>query len=231
MDWPRGIRLRTAPPNRSPQLAPRLRCRQGHRSTSSSRTPTTTWDMRLMRLATTRPRPHLRRCRLRHRSRPHLPRHRRRPGARPSRRELPSPASPLRTPAGAASRHGPGADRQSPRRRDLEPPANWPPPRPPRPPRPPSQGQQQYSGPTTHSGPRGPETRGAPAAPAGHLRRPDPRRRARPHPQAPPGRGWRLAVSKVTFGLINLGPSPAERRLAELEAKIGRRYAATTRSG
>ncbi len=35
-----------------------------------------------------------------------------------------------------------------------------------------------------------------------------------------PGRGWRSAVYKATFGLVNLGPSPDERRLAELEAKI-----------
>lgn len=35
-----------------------------------------------------------------------------------------------------------------------------------------------------------------------------------------PGRGWRLALYKASFGLVNLGPSPEERRLAELEAKI-----------
>ncbi len=35
-----------------------------------------------------------------------------------------------------------------------------------------------------------------------------------------PGRGWRRALYKSTFGLVNLGPSPAERRLAELEATI-----------
>ncbi|MCV7235247.1 MinD/ParA family protein [Mycobacterium branderi] len=36
----------------------------------------------------------------------------------------------------------------------------------------------------------------------------------------PPRRGWRRAVYLGTFGLINLGLSPDERRLAELEAKI-----------
>ncbi|MGE2692534.1 MinD/ParA family ATP-binding protein, partial [Mycolicibacterium pulveris] len=36
----------------------------------------------------------------------------------------------------------------------------------------------------------------------------------------PPGRGWRLAVYKATFGLINLGPGPDEIRQAQLEAKI-----------
>lgn len=35
-----------------------------------------------------------------------------------------------------------------------------------------------------------------------------------------PGRGWRLALYKATFGLVNLGPTPEERRLADLEAKI-----------
>ncbi|PRC47267.1 MinD/ParA family protein, partial [Mycobacterium sp. ITM-2017-0098] len=35
-----------------------------------------------------------------------------------------------------------------------------------------------------------------------------------------PGRGWRRALYRATFGLINLGPSPEERRLAELEAQI-----------
>ncbi|HEY9267704.1 MAG TPA: MinD/ParA family protein, partial [Mycobacterium sp.] len=35
-----------------------------------------------------------------------------------------------------------------------------------------------------------------------------------------PRRGWRLALYKATFGLVNLGPSPQERRMAELEARI-----------
>lgn len=36
-----------------------------------------------------------------------------------------------------------------------------------------------------------------------------------------PRRGWRRAVYAATFGLINLGPSPAERHAAELEYVIG----------
>ena len=36
----------------------------------------------------------------------------------------------------------------------------------------------------------------------------------------PPGGGWRRAVYRATFGLVNLGRSPAELRQAELEAKI-----------
>jgi MinD-like ATPase involved in chromosome partitioning or flagellar assembly len=35
-----------------------------------------------------------------------------------------------------------------------------------------------------------------------------------------PSRGWRLAVYKATFGLVNLGPSADEIRQAELEARI-----------
>lgn len=41
-----------------------------------------------------------------------------------------------------------------------------------------------------------------------------------PTRKIPPGRGWRRAVYRSTFGLINLGRSPDERRLAELESKI-----------
>ncbi len=35
-----------------------------------------------------------------------------------------------------------------------------------------------------------------------------------------PSRGWRLALYKATFGLVNIGPSTDEIRQAELEAKI-----------
>jgi len=35
-----------------------------------------------------------------------------------------------------------------------------------------------------------------------------------------PAGGWRLALYKASFGTVNLGPSPEERRLAELEATI-----------
>ena len=41
-----------------------------------------------------------------------------------------------------------------------------------------------------------------------------------PHRRPRPARGWRRAVYAATFGLVNLGPSPAERREAELEAFI-----------
>ncbi|MDA2893399.1 hypothetical protein PDG61_20965 [Mycolicibacterium sp. BiH015] len=41
-----------------------------------------------------------------------------------------------------------------------------------------------------------------------------------PTRKIPPGRGWRKWVLRSSFGLINLGQSPDERRQAELEAKI-----------
>ncbi|RZT07687.1 MinD-like ATPase involved in chromosome partitioning or flagellar assembly [Mycobacterium sp. BK558] len=41
-----------------------------------------------------------------------------------------------------------------------------------------------------------------------------------PTRKIPPGKGWRKALFKSTFGLLNFGQSPDERRLAELEAKI-----------
>jgi MinD-like ATPase involved in chromosome partitioning or flagellar assembly len=41
-----------------------------------------------------------------------------------------------------------------------------------------------------------------------------------PSRRIPPGRGWRLALFKVTFGLVNLGPGPDEILQAQLEAKV-----------
>jgi MinD-like ATPase involved in chromosome partitioning or flagellar assembly len=41
-----------------------------------------------------------------------------------------------------------------------------------------------------------------------------------PARKIPPARGWRRAVLIGSFGLINLGQSPDERRQAELEAKV-----------
>ncbi|MCV7302279.1 MinD/ParA family protein [Mycobacterium barrassiae] len=38
--------------------------------------------------------------------------------------------------------------------------------------------------------------------------------------RVPPGRGWRLALYKATFGVVNLGPGPDEISEAELVAKI-----------
>lgn len=41
-----------------------------------------------------------------------------------------------------------------------------------------------------------------------------------PTRKVPPSRGWRRVVLRATFGLINLGQSPDERRVMELEAKV-----------
>ena len=41
-----------------------------------------------------------------------------------------------------------------------------------------------------------------------------------PARKVPPSRGWRLALYKATFGLVNLGPSADEIRQVELESKI-----------
>ncbi len=38
--------------------------------------------------------------------------------------------------------------------------------------------------------------------------------------KAPPGRGWRRLAYTATFGLVNLGPSAAERRVAQYEVQI-----------
>ena len=41
-----------------------------------------------------------------------------------------------------------------------------------------------------------------------------------PAKRTSPARGWRRALFRASFGLINLGPSPDEIRQAELEARI-----------
>ena len=41
-----------------------------------------------------------------------------------------------------------------------------------------------------------------------------------PTRKRPPGKGWRRIVYRGTFGLVNLGPSPDEQRMHELENKI-----------
>jgi len=41
-----------------------------------------------------------------------------------------------------------------------------------------------------------------------------------PPRRVPPGRGWRLAVFKATFGMVNLGQGPDEILQAQLEAKV-----------
>ena len=41
-----------------------------------------------------------------------------------------------------------------------------------------------------------------------------------PSQRVPPSRGWRFALFKATFGLVNLGPGPDEVWQAQLEAKV-----------
>ncbi|TDH47225.1 MinD/ParA family ATP-binding protein [Mycobacterium talmoniae] len=50
-----------------------------------------------------------------------------------------------------------------------------------------------------------------------------------PRPQ--PGRGWRRFVFAATFGLVNLGPSPAERQEAEFEATIATAFRGSYKVG
>ena len=83
---------------------------------------------------------------------------------------------------------------------------------------PPPPGPPQYG--TWQGQPHGPDPRLAPAAPTGSYAdriRAD----ALVPPRRPvPGAGWRRAVYKATFGLVNPGPSPEEIRQAQFEARI-----------
>lgn len=83
---------------------------------------------------------------------------------------------------------------------------------------PPPPGPPQYG--TWQGQPHGPDPRLAPAAPTGSYAD-----RIRADDLVPPRRpvpasGWRRAVYKMTFGLVNPGPSPEEIRQAQLEARI-----------
>jgi len=99
-----------------------------------------------------------------------------------------------------------------------QPPRPSPPPQ--RPLGPPSQGPQQAAQPWSSPG-YAPDGRGA-APPSSSSSYAD-RIRADdlvPTRRNPPSRGWRLALYRATFGLVNLGQGPDEIRQAELEAKI-----------
>jgi MinD-like ATPase involved in chromosome partitioning or flagellar assembly len=126
----------------------------------------------------------------------------------------PPPGSPRDTgPLPAPNRPDEGARTQ---------PSDWQPPRGPRPtPHPPPPPQQP--GPPTQPWKAPlypPDPVAAPAPPpasfADRIRADD----LVPAKRKPPGRGWRLALYKATFGVVNLGPSPDEIRQSELEAKI-----------
>jgi MinD-like ATPase involved in chromosome partitioning or flagellar assembly len=100
----------------------------------------------------------------------------------------------------------------------------WHAPRPPRPPaQQPPQGQQPTGGRAGQPWPApgygqegGPPPPPPPGSYADRIRADE----LMPPRRTPPSRGWRLALYKATFGLVNLGQSPDEIRQAELEAKI-----------
>ncbi len=137
-------------------------------------------------------------------------------------REPPPRYGPPPHPSGREARQFPGGNR--PENAPWGHPPGWQPSRAPgpRPPAltgagqpPPGPPPGQWTG-----APYGPEPRVAPPPPTGSYAdriRADDLVPTRP---TPPGRGWRLAVYKATFGLVNLGQSPDELRLAELENKI-----------
>lgn len=140
-----------------------------------------------------------------------------RPGGsfRPPSRYGPPPGSPRDTgPMPTANRQDDGAWTPQP---DWQPPPRAPRPAGKPPPRPPLPGPptQPWKAPLYP-----PEAPSAPSPPAGsyadRIRADD----LVPARKVPPGRGWRLALYKVTFGLVNLGPSADEIRQADLEARI-----------
>ncbi|MGV0644016.1 MinD/ParA family protein [Mycolicibacterium sp. XJ2546] len=108
-------------------------------------------------------------------------------------------------------------------------PGPWPGPpgRPPRPPAGPHAGPARPSAPPPPPGgpqwpaggypPDAPPAQGPPSGSYADRIRADELVPAR---RVPPGRGWRLALYKASFGLINLGPGPDEIRQGQLEAKI-----------
>lgn len=113
-----------------------------------------------------------------------------------------SPAAP------AAGRPGP----QGPEGWNQPRPARWPQPARPSPPPPPPGAPPQHRGGAPWPGHPDP----GPGSYADRIRAEE----LVPTRKTAPGRGWRLALYKATFGLVNLGPSPEERRLADLEAAI-----------
>ncbi|MCW2529538.1 MAG: hypothetical protein QOD90_1336 [Mycobacterium sp.] len=137
-------------------------------------------------------------------------------GPRPPQRFGPPPGTPRDT--GAFPALG----------RPQEPPQQWAPP-PPNPQQPgwqqgrparpaPPQGPPQHG--TWQGQSHGPDSRVVPPPPTGsyadRIRADD----LVPSRRITPARGWRRAVYKLTFGLVNPGQSPDEIRQAELEARI-----------
>jgi MinD-like ATPase involved in chromosome partitioning or flagellar assembly len=83
----------------------------------------------------------------------------------------------------------------------------------------PSQGSQ-WPGPNAASAPILPNAASTPTSPLARRSLVDGIQSTESAPRVTPRRGWRRVVYRATFGLVNLGPSPDERRLAALEATI-----------
>jgi MinD-like ATPase involved in chromosome partitioning or flagellar assembly len=96
------------------------------------------------------------------------------------------------------------------------PPHAAPPPAPRPSPQPP--GQPVHQG-HPHAGRPWPQAGQVPPGPQSYADR-IPVRELVPNRPTPPARGWRRVVYRLTFGLVNPGPSPDEIREAELEAGI-----------
>lgn len=130
----------------------------------------------------------------------------------------PPPPAPHREPQRFGPPQGPPQQWGPPPPHQQQPGWQQGPPHRPGPPPPPPPGQPQYG--TWQGQPYGPDPRLAPAAPTGsyadRIRADDLVPPRRPVPAA----GWRRAVYKMTFGLVNPGPSPEEIRQAQFEARI-----------
>lgn len=132
----------------------------------------------------------------------------------------PPPGSPRDTgPLPTGNRPEPPGWGQQPARQQRPP---WTPAQPPQqgppPGQPPQAGQSQQPGSWPGGGLR-PDARPTPA-PAGSFAERIRADELVPTRRVPPGRGWRRALYRATFGLVNLGQGPDEIRQAELEAKI-----------
>lgn len=132
----------------------------------------------------------------------------------------PTPAEPER-PVGvfraAADRHGPPPAPHRPEGWGQPRPPAWPQPaRPPAPHGLPPQHGGSWPGQAPPSPQAPPAAPPQPGSYAERIRADD----LVPTRKPAPKRGWRLGLYKATFGLVNLGPSPEERRIAELEATI-----------
>lgn len=114
---------------------------------------------------------------------------------------------PERPSTAAARPFGPPPREPAPRQRPSAPP---PPPPPARPSPPPPGGAPAAAQPAPATPPSFPPSPTSPQRPAPPTAQ----------PREIPDRGWRRALRLVTFGLINLGPSPAQRQEAQFEAAI-----------